>query len=83
MAATRLTGGPVDRHALVLQADVADRHGNRFLPAQAGEGEDHRHVPEACLEVIEGGSQAKHLRDARDDHAAPNRPAPAGAQLKR
>jgi hypothetical protein len=82
-ASAGLAGGPVDLHALPVEADVADRHGNGFLPAQAGESQDHRHIPQASLEQVERLGEPEHLRDARDDHPAADRSAPAGAQFER
>jgi len=81
-SAAGLAGGPVDDHPLVVQADVGDRDCDSFLPAQTCEGEHHRDIAKAGLEVIERGRQPQHLRDRRDDNPAADRGSPAGTQLE-
>jgi len=39
---------------LAAQIDIADWYGDRFLPAQAGEGKNHRHIAKARLDAGSG-----------------------------
>jgi hypothetical protein len=81
-AAARLTVGPVDCHALPVEADAADRYGHGFLPPQSGEGQDHCHIAQAGLEHIERLGEPEYLRNAGDDHPAADQSAPPGAQFQ-
>jgi hypothetical protein len=78
-ASAGLAGGPVDPDGLRVEAEIAARDGDGFLPAQAGKGQHRRHVAQARLELVERLGEPEHLRDAGDDDPAADRSAPARA----
>jgi hypothetical protein len=78
-AATGFARGPVDSHVLAAQIDVANWDGDRFLPPQACEGKNHRHITEARLEVIKAARCARRRADASARPPAFGRPGRARA----